>query len=355
MTVLDGTMSEAATVLEHRAASDPPLDTTEKGDGVKPTQQPTSSPDIIGVHSYTTKFPLLSAGELAELAESISTNGLRSPVVVTPDGLVLDGRNRLAACDLAGVKADVVVYSGTDLAEYVIDANTRRNMSIGARAMSVALVLDADGRRKDGRWKRGSVAILGTQNSDGNWRFLLSQAGVVLDFAPDLADRVRSAELTLDTAFTAAVRNRDAERDKLAAAERLAVEEAEAKVFITATDPDLAAQVGGDGPFQTYVEAQDVWARRNKEAAAAQAEATRKAQAKADAERKGRSDQYSSISRSLKTAGGYGQHQDITFLMGVYNPDELAPPQDAWTFELPNLRHAAHFIAELIKWKEAQE
>ena len=39
MTVLDGTMSEAATVLEHRAASDPPLDTTEKGDGVKPTQE----------------------------------------------------------------------------------------------------------------------------------------------------------------------------------------------------------------------------------------------------------------------------------------------------------------------------
>ena len=32
-------MSEAATVLEHRAASDPPLATTEKGDGVKPTQE----------------------------------------------------------------------------------------------------------------------------------------------------------------------------------------------------------------------------------------------------------------------------------------------------------------------------
>ena len=39
MTDLDVRMSEAATVLEHRAASDPPLDTTEKGDGVKPTQE----------------------------------------------------------------------------------------------------------------------------------------------------------------------------------------------------------------------------------------------------------------------------------------------------------------------------
>jgi len=28
-----------------------------------------------------------------------------------------------------------------------------------ARAMSTALVLEADGRRSDGRWKRGSIGI----------------------------------------------------------------------------------------------------------------------------------------------------------------------------------------------------
>ena len=44
MTVLDGRMSEAAAVWEHRAASGPPLDTTEKGDGVKPTQEPVNKP-----------------------------------------------------------------------------------------------------------------------------------------------------------------------------------------------------------------------------------------------------------------------------------------------------------------------
>ena len=226
-----------------------------------------TSPDIIGVHPYTTKFPLLPDGELAELAKSISTNGLRSPVVVTPDGLVLDGRNRLAACDLAGVKPDVVVYSGTDLAEYVIDANTRRNMSTGARAMSVALVLDADGRRGDGRWRRGAVAITGSGNSDAQWSQRLTEAGVVLDHAPDLAEAVVRGDLALDAAFRAAEKNRDAERDKLADVERLALEETDAERFITDTAPDLAAQVGNDGPFQTYVEAKDVWARRNREEA----------------------------------------------------------------------------------------
>lgn len=34
--------------------------------------------------------------------ESIAANGLRTPVVVTPDGLVLDGRNRAAACEQVG-------------------------------------------------------------------------------------------------------------------------------------------------------------------------------------------------------------------------------------------------------------
>ena len=52
---------------------------------------------ITGVHPYADKFPMLPEPELAELAESIRANGLRNPIVLTPDGLILDGRNRAAA------------------------------------------------------------------------------------------------------------------------------------------------------------------------------------------------------------------------------------------------------------------
>ena len=51
---------------------------------------------ITGVHPYADKFPMLPEPELAELAESIRANGLRNPIVLTPDGLILDGRNRAA-------------------------------------------------------------------------------------------------------------------------------------------------------------------------------------------------------------------------------------------------------------------
>ena len=141
---------------------------------------------ITGVHPYAEKFPMLPADELDELTASIAANGLRQPVVITPDGLVLDGRNRWAACRALGLEPEVAIYEGDDLAEYVIDCNTtRRHMTTGQRAMASALVLADDGRRENGRWKRGSTeGISDIRNS--THREALSQAGVILDYAPSL-------------------------------------------------------------------------------------------------------------------------------------------------------------------------
>lgn len=72
---------------------------------------------VTGVHPYADKFPMLPENELVELTESIRANGLRQPVVVTSDGLILDGRNRATACARAGVQLATVVYEGDDLAE----------------------------------------------------------------------------------------------------------------------------------------------------------------------------------------------------------------------------------------------
>lgn len=165
---------------------------------------------INGIHPYADVFPMLPDAELEELAESIRTSGLRQPVVVTEDGLILDGRNRAAACQKLGIEPETVVYEGTDLAEYVIDCNvTRRNMSTGARAMATALVLDADGRRDNGRWARGSVDITDSGNSS-TWRNNLKMAGTVLDWMPDLAPQVAAGTVTLDNAYQGAKQKRDA-------------------------------------------------------------------------------------------------------------------------------------------------
>lgn len=313
------------------------------------------SPAIAGVHPYADKFPMLPEDELAELAESIRANGLRQPIVVTPDGLILDGRNRNAACELAAVAPDTVVYEGADLAEYVIDANiTRRNMSTGARAMATALVLAADGRRSDGRWKRGSV--IQDLELGRAWQVALVRAGVVLDFAPDLASQVASGDLALDAAFRQAEDRRDAERRKLEEQERLAAEEADARVFVEEMAPDLAAQVGDDGPFESFVEARDVWNRRNREEAARLRREEEEAKRRTAEEKKARSELYTGMAKALSTIGGYGGYSDITELMARYDPAELYPPQMERYFSPSNLADALNFVTGLIQWsKETQE
>ena len=165
--------------------------------------------EIVGVHPYADKFPMLTDAELDELAESIATIGLINPIVVDTAGLILDGRNRLEACNRSGVETVTTVYEGGDVAEFVIGCNvTRRNMTTGARAMATALVLQADGRRKkndkgEGYWARGSISGLNIDsNINHSWQDRLKECGVVLDFKPDLAPAVVAGDIALNDAFT---------------------------------------------------------------------------------------------------------------------------------------------------------
>lgn len=311
----------------------------------------TTIPPITGTHPYAKKYPMLPDADLAELAEAIKTNGQRQPIVVTPDGLILDGRNRHAACERAGVKPTVEVYDGDDLAEYVIDCNTsRRHMSTGARAMSTALVLAADGRRTGGRWRRGSVAIGESPNS-ATWQAAVRDCGVILDHVPHLAEQVVDGSLALDAALRQAEQARDAERQKLEREQREQAEEAEARTFVEDNAPDLAARVNGDD-LLSYREARDLWNRRNRE------EAERLRREKAEAERraaeydKAMRDLYSGMADALGVLGGYGGYDDITELMAEWRIDRLKSPQEARHFEAPNLRHVIAFAQNLITWQE---
>lgn len=87
-------------------------------------------------HEFAQLFPMLGDTELAELADSIKANGLREPVVVY-DGKVLDGRNRLRACEMAGVEPRCIdLPDGQDPLQFVLDHNLhRRHLSESQRAM----------------------------------------------------------------------------------------------------------------------------------------------------------------------------------------------------------------------------
>jgi hypothetical protein len=101
-------------------------------------------------HPLADIFPRLDGDDLTALADDIRKNGLRQ-AIVTCEGMVLDGRNRLAACKIAGVEPRFKEFTGDDPLGYVISLNlTRRHMDASQRAMVAAKIATLkDGQRSD--------------------------------------------------------------------------------------------------------------------------------------------------------------------------------------------------------------
>lgn len=174
------------------------------------------STTVKGNHPYADEFPMASAEELEELATSIATVGLIHPIVLTPQGLVLDGRNRLAACEKADVEPVFETRDGDDddYKEFVIGANTtgrRESMTVQIAAASVALVLGHE-KRVNGQWKRNSVPrkVSTESRTNNTWQDAIRQAGAVLDeLGPAHLREVRDGEASLNAKYEQARRQKD--------------------------------------------------------------------------------------------------------------------------------------------------
>jgi hypothetical protein len=78
------------------------------------------------VHPIADLFPMMTDEELANLAADIKANGLIHPIVVDKDGLVIDGRNRARACEIAGIEPATVLFEGDDFRSYIVASNIAR-------------------------------------------------------------------------------------------------------------------------------------------------------------------------------------------------------------------------------------
>jgi hypothetical protein len=71
-------------------------------------EQPKSWRDVLPIHPAAELFPRMSESELRELGEDIKKNGMTSPIILWPGDngkhSLLDGRNRLDAMELVGLK-----------------------------------------------------------------------------------------------------------------------------------------------------------------------------------------------------------------------------------------------------------
>lgn len=108
-------------------------------------------------HPAADLFPLMGGDEFRLLVEDIGKHGCHEPIVLDPQGRLLDGRNRVRACLEAGRKWKRSVVSQDGLVEYVISLNLRRrNLSksqVAAIGAEMLPMLEAEARERMERGK----------------------------------------------------------------------------------------------------------------------------------------------------------------------------------------------------------
>lgn len=169
-------------------------------------------------------FPEANQEDFDRLVDSIRTNGFdRTLPVIVHDGAVIDGWNRLKACEQLGIDPVVEHFNGTDqdAMQFVIRSNTRRNLNKGqwatiaveASAMMEQLKAEAESRkggrpRKDAkpgekvhqvsvRAPRSMEMLAKSHNTNSRY---VAQAQALKAEAPDVFERVKEGKLTLQDA-----------------------------------------------------------------------------------------------------------------------------------------------------------
>ena len=164
------------------------------------------------VHSAATLFPMMNAAALQELADDIREHGQREPVILF-DGKVLDGRNHLLACEMAGVEPRFVTRTDAEVGDpidFVLSLNKhRRHMepsqlaTLSVKVSAAYAVAAAERARvgreagRESRWSgNGSLPDHPAPERDNNARSLVQaakQVGAGINATATMAAVLRDA------------------------------------------------------------------------------------------------------------------------------------------------------------------
>ena len=148
-------------------------------------------------HPYADLFPMMTDAELDALTADIKENGLRQAIIKYQD-MVLDGRNRLVACERAGVEPRFDVYPGDDAGALalVLSLNVqRRDLTSSQRAFVAARIWMANGATKGSGRRKFQSETLGVKRLAGQFKVstgTITQARDLIQNAPDLAREVEA-------------------------------------------------------------------------------------------------------------------------------------------------------------------
>ena len=172
-------------------------------------------------HEAANIFPMMNKADLETLANDIERNSLKNPIILSRDGRVVDGRNRIAACKKIGVTHvdfETVDLEGEELVEYVISLNLHRRHLTQSQRADIAARL-ANGTRGGDRSKPQNCAL--TQEQAARQMNVSERATQAAKFVHEhgieqLQNAVRQGEVAVSAAATIAKLPQETQREVVA-------------------------------------------------------------------------------------------------------------------------------------------
>ena len=168
--------------------------------------------EIIESEEYKTLFPNLEGDAFDELVKDIDTNGQAESIILNQDGVLIDGYQRKRACEQLGidVKSEVVEFKGKEheLA-FIMSHNLHRRHLTTIQKYEIAkkMLLVVEEEIEDGAKSPPAPAgnhdkpsIAKTAKIVGIGKTAIKQASAIEEGRPDLYEKVKRGELTIDGA-----------------------------------------------------------------------------------------------------------------------------------------------------------
>ena len=122
-------------------------------------------------HPAADVMPTLDQQALVALAADIEKNGCHAPVVLY-EGAVLDGRHRIKAAEMAGLKSlAIIAYEGDDPLAYVLSTNLhRRHLTTGQKAdLAVNILAYEEAAAKERQGERTDLGLNSDRSEERTW------------------------------------------------------------------------------------------------------------------------------------------------------------------------------------------
>jgi protein gp37 len=173
-------------------------------------------PEVSSVHPACLAVPEISDDDRKALNADIARDGLLHEIILTPDGQLIDGRNRLIACYLGSIEPRFKKTSRDPWDVAYSENIARRHLQVGQLAMfgaarkaweaeqaKLRLKTNEGGNRglpketfpEAGQSRDKAGASVGVSGKS------VDKAAAILATAPDLAAKVSAGQITLEAGF----------------------------------------------------------------------------------------------------------------------------------------------------------